>query len=108
MHRARTYYVYLMTNRSKTLYVGITNDLVRRVWEHKNHLNPGFTDRYLIDRLVWYELHFDVRTAIAREKQLKGWKRARKMALVVAMNPTWKDLAAAWYQPLARPARQDA
>jgi putative endonuclease len=93
----RYYFVYIMTNRSKTLYTGVTNGLVRRVYEHKTMLNDGFTSRYKIDRLAYYERHTSVDTALAREKQIKGWRRIRKIELIVSMNPTWADLAAGWY-----------
>ena len=87
------YYVYLMTNSHKNLlYTGITNDLIRRVYEHKNHLDKGsYTDRYNIEYLVYFESTSDVKAAIEREKQIKSWNRARKDALVVSQNPTWED-----------------
>ena len=100
MQRDKKAYVYILTNRSKTLYVGVTSNLERRIWEHKNHAFAGFTERYRIERLVWFEQYTFVRTAIAREKELKGWTRARKMALVVEKNPTWRDLAEDWGKPL--------
>ena len=90
---ARSYYVYIMTNHSGTLYVGVTNDLQRRLAEHKSALFEGFTKRYAITRLVWFEETSDVRAAIAREKQIKGWRRAKKVALVESMNPGWRDLS---------------
>ena len=86
------YYVYIMTNVSKTLYVGVTGDLERRVWEHKHKLLSGFTKRYNLTRLVYSEVTPDVRAAIAREKQIKGWLRRKKVALVESMNPEWRDL----------------
>ena len=92
----REYYVYMMTNVSRTLYTGVTNDLVRRVAEHQQKGIPGFTSRYNINRLVWYEATSDVRSAIAREKQIKGWKRNRKAALIDTMNPYWQDLSEDW------------
>jgi putative endonuclease len=98
--RQKRYYVYILTNRSKTLYVGITSNLEGRIWQHKNHVFPGFTDHYQIDRLVWFETYGDVHAAIAREKEIKGWTRARKMALVVASNPTWRDLSEDWGKPI--------
>ena len=85
-----------MTNRSRTLYTGVTNDLERRVYEHKSGLVPGFTSRYNITVLVYYESFSDINEAIAREKQIKGWLRARKVALVESMNPEWRDLAREW------------
>jgi len=92
------YYVYIVTNSSWTLYTGVTNDLARRVWEHKHGTVKGFTSRYRIGKLVYYETFDDIRDAIAREKQIKGWTRARKMALVKAANPRWKDLSEGWFQ----------
>lgn len=87
------YFVYLLTNkRNGTLYLGVTNDLVRRVYEHKHKLTQGFSTRYGADCLVWFEAHDDVTTAIAREKELKKWKRAWKLALIERENPDWKDL----------------
>lgn len=89
----RHYYVYVLTNWSRTLYTGITNDLVRRVSEHKEKRIPGFTARYKIDQLVHYELFGEIWEALEREKQIKGWTRAKKIALVEANNPTWDDLS---------------
>lgn len=82
-----------MTNASRTLYTGVTNDLERRVYEHKNKLVPGFTAKYNITRLVYFEGSQDVVAAIAREKQIKGWLRARKVALIESVNPRWRDLS---------------
>jgi putative endonuclease len=92
----RKYFVYILTNRSKTLYTGMTNNLNRRIVEHKTHINPGFTSKYNINRLVYFEEWLDPRSAIAREKQIKGWLRAKKVALIESMNPEWNDLAADW------------
>jgi putative endonuclease len=86
------YYVYIVTNRSRTLYTGVTNNLVRRAWQHKKKLLPGFTRAYNIDRLVYYESFGDMRAAIQREKQIKGWLRAKKIALIESENPQWLDL----------------
>jgi putative endonuclease len=91
------YYVYIMTNRSGTLYTGVTNNLERRVYEHKWALNDGFTKKYNITTLVYFETTDDVRSAIEREKQIKGWLRSRKIALVESVNPEWIDLADGWY-----------
>ena len=86
-------YVYMMTNKhNTTLYIGVTNDLKRRVAEHKLHINKGFTDRYNIEKLVYFEICKDMTTAISREKQLKNWKREWKDALVNEMNRDWRDL----------------
>ena len=90
------YYVYIMTNRSHTLYTGITNNLERRVYEHKVKLGSSFTARYNINQLAYYESTGDVESAIAREKQIKGWLRAKKIALIESENPGWKDLSLAW------------
>jgi putative endonuclease len=87
------YYVYLLARkRDGTLYLGVTRDLGRRVWEHKIKLNDGFTARYGIDRLVWYEVYERIDDAIAREKAIKRWRRDWKIALIEAMNPDWSDL----------------
>lgn len=93
----KDYYVYIMTNQSKTLYTGITNDLMRRVYEHKQKLIPGFTQKYNITKLVYYEETSDVYAAIAREKQIKGWLRAKKINLIESMNPNWTDLSLDWF-----------
>jgi putative endonuclease len=91
------YYVYIMTNHSGTLYVGMANDLRRRVWEHKQKVIEGFTKRYNITRLVYYEETTDVTAAIAREKQIKGWLRKKKIVLIETLNPGWKDLSDGWF-----------
>src|SRR3984893_3476567 len=91
------YYIYIMTNRSKTLYTGVTGDLEKRVFEHKQGIKGEFAARYKIDRLVYLERFGDIRTAIAREKQIKGWLRSKKIALIVSMNPEWKDLSEGWF-----------
>ena len=87
------YYVYILANRSRTLYTGVTNNLIRRIYEHKQKLIAGFTQKYNIDRLVYYEETSDIKAAITREKQIKGWLRAKKIALIESMNPEWKDLS---------------
>ncbi len=89
----REYYVYILTNESRTLYTGVTNDLELRVYQHKQKLIPGFTAKYNISRLVYFETIQDVHAAIAREKQIKGWLRRKKVALIESMNPQWKDLS---------------
>jgi putative endonuclease len=88
----RTYYVYIMASRSRVLYTGVTNDLARRVDEHKRSVKAGFTSRYRITRLVYFEEFADIRDAIAREKQVKDWTRKRRVALVEQRNPFWQDL----------------
>ena len=87
------YFVYIVASRSRVLYVGVTNELNRRVGEHKEGLIPGFTRRYKINRLVYYESTHDVRAAIAREKQIKRWRREKKVNLIESLNPEWEDLA---------------
>ena len=88
------YYVYLLTNwNNKVLYTGVTNDLARRLYEHKNGLAEGFAKKYHVHKLVYFEATTDVRAAIAREKQIKGWTRKKKDALVQSGNPEWEDLA---------------
>ena len=81
-----------MTNKSVTLYTGVTNNLERRIYEHKHHLVKGFTNKYQIDKLVYFEETSDINAAISREKQIKGWLRKKKIALIESMNPGWKDL----------------
>jgi len=92
----KQYYVYIMTNKSKTLYTGVTHNLERRVYEHKNKLVEGFTKRYNITKLVYYEETNNVHSAIEREKQIKGCLRKRKIALIESMNPKWTDLSDEW------------
>lgn len=92
----RHYYVYIMASRSKSLYIGVTNDLRRRVEQHKQQ-TTGFTAKYNITRLVYFEETSDIRAAIEREKQLKGWTRAKKIALVESVNPGWADLGESWF-----------
>ncbi len=88
-----TYWVYLLARkRDGTLYLGVTNDLSRRVWDHKTGAIPGFSSRYGVDRLVWYESYEEIDEAIGREKALKKWRRAWKIALIEEMNPEWNDL----------------
>ena len=88
------YYVYMLTNAHKNvIYTGITNDLVRRIYEHKHHLDKGsYTDQYNIEYLIYYETTSDVKAAIEREKQIKGWNRKRKEKLIATKNPEWNDL----------------
>ena len=99
MPNPKSYHVYIMANtRFTTLYVGVTNDLMRRVFEHRRRTDPqSFTARYNLTRLVYFEETTDVEAAITREKQLKSWSRARKVALIDVLNPTHDDLAADWY-----------
>ena len=88
----KNYYIYMMTNQTKTLYVGVTNNLEKRVYEHKNKLVPGFTRKYNITSLVWFEETSDISSAIAREKQIKGRLRSKKIRLIESLNPNWNDL----------------
>ena len=86
-------YIYFMSNRyNKVLYVGITSNLIKRVWEHKNKVVDGFTKRYNLYKLVYYEIYDDIETAINREKQIKSWSRKKKAELINALNPSWDDL----------------
>ena len=91
MHEG-SYFTYIMASRSHTLYIGVTGELLKRVFQHKWKEHDGFTAKYNCDRLVWFEGHQDIARAIAREKELKGWRRARKIALIQSMNPVWTDL----------------
>lgn len=87
------YYVYIVTNKSKTLYTGVTNNLIRRIYEHKNKLIDGFTKKYNITILVYFESYENINDAIAREKQIKGWVRKKKIELVESTNKNWSDLS---------------
>ena len=91
------YFVYMLTNRSRTLYTGVTRDLERGLYEHRHKLIPGFTTRYNVTRLVYFETTPDARPAISREKQIKSWSREKKIALVQGSNPRWKDLSLSWH-----------
>jgi putative endonuclease len=93
----KDYYVYIMTNNSRTLYTGVTNNIERRVYQHKHKLLPGFTEKYNLNRLVYYECCGNIRSAIEKEKQIKGWVRAKKVALIISVNPAWKDLSEGWF-----------
>ncbi len=89
----KRFYVYIMANKKYgTLYIGVTSDLVKRNWEHRNHVVEGFTDQYNLDKLVYYEVHENAESAIRREKRLKFWKRMWKLELVDKFNPEWTDL----------------
>jgi putative endonuclease len=97
MATTRASYVYILANCSKAIYVGVTADLERRVWEHRFTSESHFTAQYNIDQLVWFEQSGDIRFAIAREKQIKNWRREWKIALAERDNPAWNDLAEAWF-----------
>lgn len=90
----KQYYVYILSSYSRVLYIGVTNNLERRMGEHKQRLIPGFTSRYSIDRLIYFETFGEILDALAREKQLKKWARAKKEKLIEAVNPQWEDLSA--------------
>ncbi len=91
------YYVYILTNQYNTVvYTGVTNNLERRLYEHRNHLVDGFTKRYNLNKLIYFETTSDVRSAIEREKQIKGWTRAKKNALIESVNPKWNDISLEW------------
>ena len=91
------YYVYVLTNNKGTLYTGVTNNLERRMYEHKHGLVDGFTRKYKVARLLHYEGSDDVRSAIGREKEIKRWRREKKLALIESANPSWVDLSEGWY-----------
>jgi putative endonuclease len=97
MQGQNQYHVYLMTSKSGTLYVGMTNNTEKMIYEHKNKLISGFAKKYNITRLVHFETFGDVRSAIGREKAIKGWLRKKKIQLVSENNPEWKDLSQNWY-----------
>lgn len=105
-----SFYVYIMANQQRTIYIGMTNDLERRVWEYKHPANGdrSFTARYRLSNLVYAEEFDSPGDAIAREKTIKGWKRPRKLELVNAQNPAWNDLAANWYSPVTGARHGDA
>ncbi|MDO8531491.1 MAG: GIY-YIG nuclease family protein [Dehalococcoidia bacterium] len=98
------YYVYMLANVSGTLYVGVTSDLHRRVFQHRQKLVEGFTRKYNVTMLVYFETTNDVGSAITREKQIKSWRRSKKIALVESLNPEWRDLSAGWYETRRDPA----
>ncbi|QWP75170.1 GIY-YIG nuclease family protein [Lysobacter sp. K5869] len=104
--RTRTPCVYLLASAPRgTLYVGVTSDPIQRIWQHRNDAVEGFTRRYGAHALVWYELHPDMQSAIAREKRIKSWKRAWKLALIETANPHWRDLYSAIIDASAPSAR---
>ena len=97
MKDERYYYVYILGSISGTLYVGVTGKLRHRIWQHKNHAFDGFSADYDVDRLLYCERYVTVTRAIAREKQLQGWRREKKVRLIERENPKWQDLAADWF-----------
>jgi putative endonuclease len=96
---ATSYCVYILTNRTGTLYIGVTNDLARRLWEHRSGLIPGYTSRYKLDRLIYYESFDWVEEALSREKQIKRWRREKKLSLIARVNPAWRDLSSEITRP---------
>ncbi len=96
MHEG-SYFTYFMASRSCTLYIGVTGNLFKRAFQHKWREHDGFTEKYNCDRLVWFERYQEISKAIAREKQLKGWSRTKKIALIEETNPAWVDLSRDWY-----------
>jgi len=98
MGTGRQYYVYIMANQSKTLYAGVTGNIKKRIHQHKQKLVDGFTKKYNIDRLVYYEAFDNVNSAIAAEKTIKGWRREKKIELIQTDNPNWRDLSDGWYE----------
>jgi len=94
----KTYYLYIMASKTGTLYVGFTSDIKQRVYQHKNHLLPGFTDKYNLERLLYIETFGDAFSGIRREKQIKAWRREKKVRLIDSANPKWDDLSAEWYE----------
>jgi putative endonuclease len=89
----RTFHVYFMAGKSGVLYIGFTGNLAKRVFQHKEKLTPGFTQKYNVTKLVWFEPHSTARSAISREKEIKRWNRAKKIALIESLNPQWNDLS---------------
>src|SRR5205085_1062191 len=102
MRKRGRYFVYIASSASWTLYTGITNDIEYRMWQHKHKTFPGFTANFNINRLVYYETFHDVHSAIRREKQIKAWTRAKRIALVKTMNLPWDDLSREWGKPFAK------
>jgi len=98
--RERTYYTYIVASRSHTLYVGVTSGIELRMRQHKEGRFEGYSKRYKCNRLVWFERYGDINLAVAREKQLKGWSRAKKLALIERANPAWVDLSEQWGKPM--------
>jgi len=95
----KAYFVYILASRSRTLYTGVTGDLERRLFQHRQRSTDRFTARYYVTRLVYYETFGDPRVAIAREKEIKSWRREKKVALIKATNPRWLDLSDEWFRP---------
>ena len=103
----RHYYMYMMSNRSKSIYTGMTNGLRKRVFQHKVGINEGFTKKYKLDRLVYWESYGQVVQALAREKEVKGWLRIKKIQLIVSVNPTWADLSRGMFPDLEEEVQRE-
>jgi putative endonuclease len=103
MPEPRSYFVYIVASRTRVLYIGLTGHLERRMQQHKRQVFAGFSSVYNCNRLIWFERYADPSTAIAREKQLKGWTRQKKLALIAQQNASWIDLSEDWGKPLADP-----
>jgi putative endonuclease len=102
MARARCYFVYILASKSGTLYVGSTSDLARRMYQHIHGLKPGFTRRYRVNRLVWWDVPPNAGAAVARERELKSWRREKKIELIETANPGWRDLALDCFPDMSR------
>ena len=99
MRNGKQYYIYILTNKNNSvLYTGITGDLIKRIYQHRNKAVKGFSFRYDLNKLVYYEIFYDPESAIKREKQIKGWVRKKKIELVESMNPKWEDLSREWFE----------
>ncbi len=94
----KTYYVYILSSQRRVLYIGMTSNVEQRVFQHKTHAFPGFTSKYNVTSLVYFERHSDVMAAIRREQEMKDWRREEKVRLIELDNPKWKDLSYGWYQ----------
>lgn len=97
MHQTKTYFVYILSSKSRAIYIGVTSDLIGRIYQHRTHATKGHTARYHINRLVYFESTEDVYAAIEREKQLKAFRREKKVRLIESSNRTWSDLSADWF-----------
>jgi putative endonuclease len=105
MRERRNYFVYILGSLSGTLYIGVTSRLEKRIFQHRQHATNGFTSKYDVDRLLYWESYDDIRKAIDREKQLKGWRREKKVRLISSLNPHWVDLSRSWYEVLMSKGR---